>query len=158
MEHVEEDDYVLIEHSSAPSPAVQSTSDLLALITRTVDNVSPLLRTVSLKVHDNPELGYHEYQAHKLLTSFLVNAGWQVTPKAYGIDTAFVAMYESGVAGPAVGFNVEYDALPGIGHACGHNLIAVASLAGAMATREVMIQKRLGGKVVLYGTPAEEGK
>lgn len=64
-------------------------------------------------------------------------------------------MYDTLRSGPAVSFNAEYDALKGIGHACGHNLIAVASVAGAVATAMIMEKHGLGGKVVLFGTPAE---
>lgn len=64
-------------------------------------------------------------------------------------------MYDSGRTGPVVSFNAEYDALKGIGHACGHNLIAVVSVGGALATAEVVKNEGLGGKVILFGTPAE---
>lgn len=65
-----------------------------------------------------------------------------------------VAVFDTGL-GPTVSFNAEYDALKGIGHACGHNLIAVASVAGAVATAMVMEKHNLTGKVLLFGTPAE---
>ncbi|KAM0719756.1 hypothetical protein Q7P37_003889 [Cladosporium fusiforme] len=142
-----------------------STSDCIShdytdLISSFVDSLSSHLRLISLEIHDNPELRYKEIHAHELLTSFLRQQDaqrWEVTPSAYGIGTAFVAVFEGREEGAVVSFNAEYDALAGIGHACGHNLIAVASLAAALATAEVVRVKGLGGKVVLFGTPAEEG-
>ncbi|KAK3117351.1 hypothetical protein LTR53_001341 [Teratosphaeriaceae sp. CCFEE 6253] len=123
-----------------------------------IDHLSYNLRTISLTIHDNPELQYKEYHAHAILTEYLARQqGWVVTPPAYGINTAFVAVFDSGKPGPVVSFNAEYDALAGIGHACGHNLIAVMSLAGALATARIMEGHSIAGKVVLFGTPAEEG-
>lgn len=67
-----------------------------------------------------------------------------------------MAVFDGVGDGPVIGFNAEYDALPGLGHACGHNLIATASLGGALAAAEVMRSESLGGKIILFGTPAEE--
>ncbi|KAH7227180.1 uncharacterized protein BKA55DRAFT_599197 [Fusarium redolens] len=85
-----------------------------------------------LQIHDNPELGWHEKHAHRDLTEFLEKQGFNVTRGAYNLPTAFIAEYSHG-KDRSVSFNAEYDALPGMGHACGHNLIATA-----------------------FGTPAEE--
>lgn len=91
--------------------------------------------------------------------------GFKVTRHAYEIDTAFVAEYESPAATAAaaagekvkaIGFCSEYDALPGIGHACGHNLIAVAGVASALGVKAVLEKHNLVGRVRLLGTPAEE--
>ncbi|KAJ0344286.1 hypothetical protein COL154_010245 [Colletotrichum chrysophilum] len=81
--------------------------------------------------------------------------GFKVTPHAYGIPTSLEAKYGEG--GRLVVFNTEYDALPGIGHACGHNLIATASLAGFIATVAALKTSGKPGRVKLLGTPAEEG-
>lgn len=81
--------------------------------------------------------------------------GFQVTPHAYGVDTAFSA--ECGSGGRLVVFNAEYDALPGIGHACGHNLIASASFAAFIGAAEALRKTSTPGRVRLLGTPAEEG-
>ncbi|KAK0342419.1 hypothetical protein LTR02_009812 [Friedmanniomyces endolithicus] len=135
-----------------------SSPDYFTAICAEVDNLSADLRTISLEIHDNPELQYKEFHAHKVLTEYLARKlGWTVTPSAYGIATAFVAVFDSGRKGAVVSFNAEYDALAGIGHACGHNLIAVMSVAGALATAKVMKDEGLAGKVMLFGTPAEEG-
>jgi metal-dependent amidase/aminoacylase/carboxypeptidase family protein len=142
----------MVEHDE-PDP-----SSYLTPIAHHVDRLGESLRTVSLAIHDNPELQYKEFHAHRVITEFLAaQHGWHVTPSAYAIPTAFVAVFDSGRPGPVVSFNVEYDALKGIGHACGHNLIAIASLGAALATAEVMQQFTLDGKVVIFGTPAEEG-
>ncbi|KAK5132605.1 hypothetical protein LTR08_008804 [Meristemomyces frigidus] len=154
-----EEAYIMVENdmeTAAEHPNV--TPDYLDSISQYVESVSSSLRTISLAIHDHPELQYKEYDAHRVLTEFIEKQdGWRVRPSAYGIQTAFVAVYDSGRKGTTVSFNAEYDALAGIGHACGHNLIAVTSLAGALATAYVICEKQLAGKVVLFGTPAEEG-
>ncbi|CAK1355300.1 unnamed protein product [Cercospora beticola] len=127
-------------------------------ISHHVELLSTALRHVSLKIHDNPELQYREYLAHETITAFVAEyPGWNVTRSAFEIPTAFMAVFDSGRSGPAVSFNAEYDALKGIGHACGHNLIAIASIGAALATAEMMKDHALNGRVVLFGTPAEEG-
>ena len=80
--------------------------------------------------------------------------GYSVTRHAYGINTAFEAEY--GMGGRVVAYNAEYDALPAIGHACGHNLVAVSSIAAFIATAELIREYNLEGRVRLVGTPAEE--
>ncbi|KAK5125383.1 hypothetical protein LTR85_000492 [Meristemomyces frigidus] len=152
------EDFVMVEHDDEDAgESPYDGSDRLESISQYIESVSSSLRTMSLEIHDHPELQYKEHHAHKVLTKFLTaQDGWQVTPSAYGIETAFVAVYDSGKKGPTVSFNAEYDALAGIGHACGHNLIAVASVGGALATAHVLNEKTLLGKVVLFGTPAED--
>ncbi|UNI25029.1 hypothetical protein JDV02_010738 [Purpureocillium takamizusanense] len=131
---------------------------LLEDISAAVDELAVAFWPVNKTIHDNPELAYEEHHAHHVLTRFMAaQDGWRVTRSAYGIDTAWVAVYDSGRRGPVVSFNAEMDALPGIGHACGHNLIASASVLGAAATATVMKKHKLCGKIVLFGTPAEEG-
>lgn len=111
-------------------------------------------------LHDNPELAYHEFKAHERLTSFIEKQdGWTVEKSAYGISTAFVAIfrYEDTPETPTISFNAEYDALPDIGHACGHNLIATGAIAAAMAAACSMQKYKIAGSIKLFGTPAEEG-
>jgi amidohydrolase len=110
-----------------------------------------LLR-VSHAIHANPELAFEEYEAAALLVAALERAGLDVTRGAYGLDTAFEA--ELGGEGPCVALLAEYDALPEIGHACGHNLIATASVGAGLALAAV--RDRLPGRVRVLGTPAEE--
>ncbi|KAJ4377154.1 hypothetical protein N0V86_006595 [Didymella sp. IMI 355093] len=122
-----------------------------------IDSITDELSSINTEIHSNPELGYEEVKAHELLTSFLEEQdGWNVTRSVGNISTAFMAVFEGTGEGPVIGFNAEYDALPELGHACGHNLIATASLGGALAAAEVMRSESLGGKIILFGTPAEE--
>ncbi|KAL3417545.1 peptidase M20 (amidohydrolase) [Phlyctema vagabunda] len=129
------------------------------LVSSYIDSINSQLRQLSLKIHDHPELNYEEVIAHKTLTEFMqCKEGWKVTPSAYGIATAFTAVYDSGRKGPVISYNAEYDALRGIGHSCGHNLIAICSVGAALAVAAAMKRNSsVGGKVVLFGTPAEEG-
>ncbi|MCX7620413.1 MAG: M20 family metallopeptidase [Acidimicrobiales bacterium] len=118
-----------------------------------VETRADLLIDVSHQIHARPELGYEEHFAHRLLTEVLEREGLAVERSAYGIETAFVA--RAGTNGPTVAVLCEYDALPGIGHACGHNVIAAAGLGAGIAT--AALSSQLGGRVVVIGTPAEEG-
>ncbi|KAL1871141.1 hypothetical protein Daus18300_004886 [Diaporthe australafricana] len=156
---MEEENYVFVcLDDIQDTNSFESRPEYLADLNDFIETISGRLWTINKKIHDNPELGYKEYKAHALLTNFLNSKkGWKVTTSAYGMETAWVAVYDSGVKGPVVSFNVEMDALPIMGHACGHNLIATASLAGGLATAELMQRYQLKGKVVLFGTPAEEG-
>ncbi|KAG2189462.1 hypothetical protein INT44_004604 [Umbelopsis vinacea] len=124
-------------------------------VTNVINSVDRELRKISLKIHDNPEGSYEEVKAHALLTDYLEQKGFIVTRHASGLETGFFAEYSNG-PGRRVGFCSEYDALPGVGHACGHNLIAIAGLACAIATRNLLERNLLQGSVVLFGTPAEE--
>ena len=109
---------------------------------------------VSREIHAHPELAYEEHFAHDVLTEAITGAGLPVTSHAYGLDTAFVSVTGPG-DGPLVAVLCEYDALPGIGHACGHNIIAAAGLGAGLAA--AVIADALGGRVMILGTPAEEG-
>lgn len=126
-------------------------------ISNYIDSITDDLSSINTEIHSNPELGYEEVKAHDLLTSFMEKQeGWNVARSVGNISTAFMAIFNGNGDGPVVGFNAEYDALPGLGHACGHNLIATASLGGALAAAQIMRSQSLGGKIVLFGTPAEE--
>ncbi|TEA15721.1 Peptidase M20 domain-containing protein 2 [Colletotrichum sidae] len=134
-----------------------NTSPYFTGVSDYLDSIVEELWPINKEIHDNPELGYEEVKAHDLLTDFIEShEGWNVTRSIYNISTAFVAIFEGSGEGPVVSFNAEYDALPGLGHACGHNLIATASVGGALATAEIMRAENLPGKVILFGTPAEE--
>lgn len=114
-----------------------------------------------------PELAFKEYDAHDNICAFFETVfpnRFQVHRKAYGVETAFEITYTRGnkgdCRGRVVAFNAEYDALPGIGHACGHNLIATSSIAAFIATCEAMealYSDKVDFTVRLLGTPAEEG-
>lgn len=151
------DDWVMVDNTSTMESSLVH-KDILSSVASAIDKLSSELRNISLEIHDNPELQFKEFHAHQVLTEYLQKQiGWKVIPSAYDIKTAFVAVYDTGKDGPVVSFNAEYDALVGIGHACGHNLIAIASVGAALAAAQVAQHLGIGGKVVLFGTPAEEG-
>lgn len=110
---------------------------------------------ISHAIHENPEIGNEEVFASGLLTKLLEEAGFQVETGVAGHPTAFYAVRDSQKPGPAIAFLAEYDALPGIGHACGHNIIGTTSVAAAIALSKTL--EVSGGRVVVFGTPAEEG-
>ncbi|KAL6228668.1 hypothetical protein BDW75DRAFT_246467, partial [Aspergillus navahoensis] len=113
------------------------------------------LWTVNQEIHSHPELSFEEVHAHDTICSILEKLGYSVTRHAYGLKTSFEA--EVGTGGGLIVYNAEYDALPEIGHACGHNLIATSSLAAFLATAEAIKAHQIEGRVRLLGTPAEEG-
>lgn len=90
--------------------------------------------------------------AHDVLTAFVEKQGFKVT-RHHLLPTAWVARYTNGSGGRTIGVNSEMDALPGIGHACGHNLIAIAGVAVACAIKRVLQERNISGSVVLLGTP-----
>ena len=128
------------------------TSALKQRVRKTVEEVSSELTSVAREIHANPELGFKEFKA---LRSFakLEPQGVRVSRQAYGLETSFVA--EIGRSGPCVALISEYDALPDVGHACGHNIIAATGLGAALAL--AALQDELPGRVRYLGTPAEEG-
>ncbi|CDH51189.1 aminoacylase 1-like protein 2 [Lichtheimia corymbifera JMRC:FSU:9682] len=125
-------------------------------IVDTIEAASHELRRISLELYEHPEIGEHEYRACRLLTEYLEGKGFKVTREAAGMPTAFMAEYSNSAHGRRVGFCSEYDALPGIGQACGHELIAISGLACALATKALLEKDLIQGTVILYGTPAEE--
>ena len=108
---------------------------------------------LSLKIHDSPELGLEEEKASAWLIGYLQDNGFNVERAIAGLGTAFRAAYGRG--SPKIALLAEYDALPGIGHACGHNIIGTAAAGAGVASKSIIDQ--LGGSVVVLGTPAEEG-
>lgn len=107
---------------------------------------------LSLMIHSHPELGFKEEKACQWLTSFLEKYGFLIEKGIAGLPTSFRATYGSNL--PAVALLAEYDALPNIGHACGHNIIATSSVGAAVAAR--LAVDEYGGSIVVLGTPAEE--
>ncbi|MCY3635742.1 MAG: M20 family metallopeptidase [bacterium] len=118
-----------------------------------VDARATQLLSVSHQIHENPELCFEEHTAHDLLCSVLEDEGLEVERSAFDLDTAFIA--RSGRTGPHIAVICEYDALPEIGHACGHNVIAAAGLGAGLAA--AALAEELGGRISIIGTPAEEG-
>ncbi|MBS6507919.1 MAG: M20 family metallopeptidase [Paraclostridium bifermentans] len=105
-------------------------------------------------IYHNPELGNEEYKAVEKLTSFLQEHNFEIETEFLGIKTAFRATYDSNKEGPIIGYLCEYDALPEIGHGCGHNMIGAMSAGAGVALSKVL--NEIGGKIIVYGTPAEE--
>lgn len=130
-------------------------SEALPLAQARIEQANEALFKANRALHDNPELCFQEYKAHDLLANFLEDQGFPVTRKAWGLDTCFESSFGSG--GREVVICAEYDALPEIGHACGHNLIATSSLAAFLGAAHILSELKLPGRVRVLGTPAEEG-
>jgi amidohydrolase len=125
------------------------------LIGQAVDRLADDLETLSHRIHAHPELAFQEVQAAGWLTAFLEAQGFAVERGVAGVATAFRATVETG-RGPTIALLCEYDALPEIGHACGHNVIATAG-AGAGAALAAVRDRLPAGRIQVIGTPAEEG-
>lgn len=139
-------------------------SDAVAEVAKSIEaemeKLDKELRELSLDMHDHPEIMWEEHRTHDLFVKYLSNkSGWKVTPHAYGLDTAFKAVFshKADKDSRVIGFQSELDALAGIGHACGHNLIAMSGVAAALSVASALVEKDIAGTVVLLGTPAEEG-
>ena len=130
-------------------------ASLVEKIKENIDQNKELYISTSHKIHANPEIGNEEFFASSLLTEILENEGFSVTKAVAGHETSFIARKKSDKPGPSIAFLAEYDALPGLGHACGHNIIGTMSTAAAIALSKVLDE--VGGEAVVLGTPAEEG-
>jgi amidohydrolase len=124
-------------------------------IVKSIEESKEVYLEISHKIHEKPEIGNQEFFASETHTKILVEAGFDVTRNIAGHETGFVARKKSSKQGPTIAFLAEYDALPGLGHACGHNIIGTTSVAAGIALAEVISET--GGEVVIFGTPAEEG-
>lgn len=111
------------------------------------------LREISSWMYDNPELGYKEFETSRKLSEYLATKGFDVTYPAYDLETSFEA--QAGSHGPRIVVCCEYDALPEVGQACGHNIIATSALGAGLALSG--LADELGIRVTVLGTPAEEG-
>ncbi|MFI2765611.1 amidohydrolase [Streptomyces echinatus] len=132
--------------TTAPPPLGALAAELAAL--------RPRMEAVSLAIHARPELKFSEFHAQEALTRWLTEAGFAMTEAVGGMDTAFVAVHEGSRPGPYVTVLAEYDALPGVGHGCGHNLIAAGCAAAAIAVVRALPSHP--GTVAVIGTPGEE--
>ncbi len=115
----------------------------------------PIYRKIALDLHARPETSNHEYFACETLSEQLRAEGFEITVDVAGHPTGFTAVYRSGKPGPVLVFLAEYDALPGMGHACGHNLFGPTSALAGACLKQVIDEA--GGEVRVYGTPGEEG-
>jgi len=130
-------------------------------VERAADALAPDLRAIVESLHAHPEPAFEEHRSAATLVEVLARHGVTADVGAYGVETAFrTELRGSGDGdGPTIAICAEYDALPVIGHACGHNVIAAAGVGAFLALREVMASDRApAGRVVLLGTPAEEGR
>lgn len=126
-------------------------------VTAAVDALADELERLSHQLHDNPELAFKEEKAHAWLSDFLAKHGAAVERGVGGLATAFRATVTGAAGGPTVAIMAEYDALPGIGHACGHNVIATAGVGAGAALAHALGTLPFAGRIQVIGTPAEEG-
>ncbi len=126
-------------------------------VTAAVDGLADELERLSHQLHDNPELAFKEDKAHAWLTDFLAKHGATVERGVGGLSTAFRATIAGSAPGPTIAILAEYDALPGIGHACGHNVIATAGAGAGAALARALGALPFAGRIQVIGTPAEEG-
>ena len=120
-----------------------------------IDENKDYLFRISKEIHENPELGFEEFKASKLLADELKKADFKVELGVADLETAIHAVHPIESEGPVVAILAEYDALPEIGHACGHNLIATAAFGASIAIGS--LKAEIPGKLIFMGTPAEEG-
>ena len=130
-------------------------SDWKNAVCANVDSIKDRLVSVSQDIFDHPEVKFEEVHATQVLADELKKGGFSVEQGVAGLDTAILATHPQASDGPTVAILGEYDALPEIGHACGHNLIAASALGACLALGQ--IKADLPGKLVFMGTPAEEG-
>ncbi len=137
---------------------VPDISGIKDMITDEIEACSDQLWAMALDMHENPEVGHEEYRAAALLSGFLEERGFSVQRGLAGMDTSFRARWNCG-DGPVVAILAEYDALPGMGHACGHNIIGASAVGAGAVLKQAL--ERAGveqvGEVQVIGTPAEEG-
>lgn len=128
--------------------------ELVGKVKQEVERIESELRALNESIHADPELGGEEFKACRAHIQFLQHHGFQVEDQYLGIPTAFKATLDSRKPGATIAYLAEYDALPDIGHGCGHNLLGtVSSGAGAVLGK---ILSEIGGRVIVFGTPAEE--
>jgi amidohydrolase len=134
----------------------RALEDFKSRIREQVESLAPELEDISRKMYDNPECAYEEHASSRLAAQFLERHGFQVELGAGKVETAFFATpKDANPTEPKIAVLAEYDALPKIGHGCGHNLIACATLGAAVALLKV--RPDLAGSITVVGTPAEEG-
>lgn len=120
-----------------------------------VESSGDVYKKIALDIHAHPEVSNHEFFACKRLSDQLGREGFQVKVGVAGHRTGFTASYRAEKPGPVLVFLAEYDALPGLGHGCGHNIFGATSALAAAALKQVLDET--GGEVRVYGTPGEEG-
>jgi len=138
-------------------PAADILDDAKTRVAQAVDRLADDLERLSHRIHANPELAFEEEKAAAWLTEFLERQGTQVERGVGGLPTAFRATIPGRGPGPTIAIMAEYDALPNIGHACGHNVIATAGAGAVAALAAALRTFPFDGRIQVIGTPAEEG-
>ncbi len=128
---------------------------LKEIISKEIEDIKDELILLSKNIHEKPELSFNEYSAVENITSMLEKYGFSINRNIAGLDTAFRGEYRGKGEGPTLAFIAEYDALPEIGHGCGHNLIATMAVGAAIGLSK--IADKIDGNIVVLGTPGEEG-
>lgn len=121
---------------------------------QTIDSVRTEMTAMADDLFDHPEIGLEEFHALEVLTGWLKKEGFAVETGTAGVETAFKAVYHHGEGGANIGLLCEYDALPGLGHACGHHMQGPSILAAAKALKDADMKEAY--TITVYGTPAEE--
>ena len=125
------------------------------VIIQYADRQDPVYRQIALDIHARPEVSNYEFFACETLSGQMKKEGFEVKVDVAGHRTGFTAVYRAAKPGPVICFLAEYDALNGIGHACGHNLFGATSCLAGAALKQVIDET--GGEIRVYGTPGEEG-
>lgn len=128
--------------------------ELLENLSKKYDEIFKDLKELNEYIYANPELGRKEFKACEAHKNILKKYGFKVTDNYIGIETAYLAEYSSEKEGPKIAYLAEYDALPEIGHGCGHNALGTASIGAGILLKDFI--DKFGGTVFVYGTPAEE--
>ena len=128
--------------------------ELLQNLSKKYDEIFKDLKELNEYIYANPELGRKEFKACEAHKNILKKYGFKVTDNYIGIETAYLAEYSSEKEGPKIAYLAEYDALPEIGHGCGHNALGTASVGAGILLKDFV--DKFGGTVFVYGTPAEE--
>lgn len=129
-------------------------TDLKDKIVNSVESNLPELYRIRTYLYENPEVGGEEEKSSRILIDTLREHGFTVTEDFHKIPYCFKAVYDSQKPGPSIGLTCEYDALPQIGHGCGHDIIATAPMGAAFALQSILDET--GGRIILFGTPGEE--
>lgn len=153
----------IFEHAHPPNPALKRRKTLehhhLAELKRRactrIDEYAPILIETSRQILQHPEVAFEEVQASKWLSDLLEQHGFVVERAVGTLETAFRGTLAGNSDGPTIGLFSEYDALPELGHACGHHLLAISGVGGGLGLTAVMDE--LPGTIKVFGTPAEEG-
>ena len=128
--------------------------ELLQNLSKKYDEIFKDLKELNEYIYKNPELGRKEFKACEAHKNILKKYGFKVTDNYIGIETAYLAEYSSEKDGPKIAYLAEYDALPEIGHGCGHNALGTASVGAGILLKDFVDE--FGGTVYVYGTPSEE--